>query len=369
MEQIAVARLIAPGRMSLTYETVMLRPAEGEAVVRVRVVGICGTDVHIFHGQRSDVSLPRILGHELSGEVMAIGSGVEGIRPGDRVVLDPVIACGHCKACRGGYGNVCAEVKCYGVQMDGGLRDLIVVPAKRLSVFTFGAGAEAAPEKIIAGVFIRSLTNPYEVELVEGAKMFADFFNNEGYNIEVQVFPCDSSDEKQISDLKAFVINEEEGVEKIVFMITNTDPLMAEVAEVCEDAEVYWAYAIGSNEKNLQATGVNVGRVKVMVFLMSGFGLALAGIIAALRLGRGELAMSSGKMFPAFTAIVLGGTPMSGGRGGMVNTLFGALIVTVLINGMVLMGVSAYVQDGIQGIVILVAVILSIKRGNRVVNK
>lgn len=130
-----------------------------------------------------------------------------------------------------------------------------------------------------------------------------------------------------------------------------------------------YIYAIGSNEKNLQATGVNVARVKIIVFLLSGIGLAIAGIIAALRLGRGELAMSSGKMFPAFTAIVLGGTPMSGGRGGMVNTLFGALIVTVLINGMVLMGVSAYVQDGIQGIVILVAVILSIKRGNRVVNK
>lgn len=97
------------------------------------------------------------------------------------------------------------------------------------------------PEKIIAGVFIRSMTNPYEIELVEGANMFAEYYNNKGYNIEVQVFPCDSSDEKQISDLEAFVINEDEGVEKIVFMITNTDPLMAEVAEICEDAEVYWA--------------------------------------------------------------------------------------------------------------------------------
>lgn len=79
--------------------------------------------------------------------------------------------------------------------------------------------------------------------------------------------------------------------------------------------------------------------------------------------------MSSGKMFPAFTAIVLGGTPMSGGKGGIVHTLIGALVVTVLLNGMVLMNVSAYVQDGIQGIVILIAVILSTKRGHRVINK
>lgn len=130
-----------------------------------------------------------------------------------------------------------------------------------------------------------------------------------------------------------------------------------------------YIYAIGSNEKNLQATGVNVGRVKMGVFAFSGICLSVAGIIAGLRLGRGEVAMSSGKMFPAFTAIVLGGTPMSGGRGGMLNTLVGALVITVLINGMVLMGVSAYVQDGIQGIVILAAVIMSIKRGHRVVNK
>ena len=130
-----------------------------------------------------------------------------------------------------------------------------------------------------------------------------------------------------------------------------------------------YIFAIGSNEKNLQATGVNVSLVKMGVFAFSGVCLSIAGIIAALRLGRGEVAMSSGKMFPAFTAIVLGGTPMSGGRGGMLNTLIGTLVITVLVNGMVLMGVSAYVQDGIQGIVILLAVILSIKRGHRIVNK
>ena len=119
---------------------------------------------------------------------------------------------------------------------------VLLVLTMAFSSFAFGASAEEAyPNKIIAGVFIRSLTNPYEVELVEGANMFADFFNERGYNIEIQVYPCDSSDEKQISDLEAFVINEEENTDKIVFMITNTDPLMAEVAEICEDAEVYWA--------------------------------------------------------------------------------------------------------------------------------
>lgn len=130
-----------------------------------------------------------------------------------------------------------------------------------------------------------------------------------------------------------------------------------------------YIFAAGANEKVLRSVGVNVGRVKVMVFMFSGVCLSIAGIISALRLGRGEILLGKGMMFPAFTAVVLGGTPMSGGRGGIFNTLIGAITVTVLQNGMVMMGVSSYIQDGIQGIIIVIAVILSVKRGNRVVNK
>lgn len=130
-----------------------------------------------------------------------------------------------------------------------------------------------------------------------------------------------------------------------------------------------YIFAAGSNEKVLKSVGVNVTRVKMMVFMFSGVCLSIAGIISALRLGRGEILLGKGMMFPAFTAVVLGGTPMSGGRGGIFNTLIGAVIVTVLQNGMVMMGISSYIQDGIQGIIIVIAVILSVKRGNRVVNK
>lgn len=98
-----------------------------------------------------------------------------------------------------------------------------------------------AQKKVIAGVFIRSLTNPYEIELTKGAQMFADFYNAKGANIEIQILPCESSDEKQINDLKAFVTKKDANTDVIVFMITNTDPLMAEVAEICEDAQVNWA--------------------------------------------------------------------------------------------------------------------------------
>lgn len=101
--------------------------------------------------------------------------------------------------------------------------------------------AEGNAKKVIAGVFIRSMSNPYEIQLTEGAQKFVDFYNAKGANIELQILPCEGSDEKQINDLKAFCVKKDENTDVIVFMITNTDPLMAEVAEICEEAEVYWA--------------------------------------------------------------------------------------------------------------------------------
>lgn len=103
-----------------------------KVIVNVKACGLCGTDLHIFSQGRADVVLPRIMGHELSGEVVKIGEGVSNVKPGDRVVLDPVVACGECYACKNGHENVCENVKCFGVQMDGGFQDYIKVDAKRL---------------------------------------------------------------------------------------------------------------------------------------------------------------------------------------------------------------------------------------------
>lgn len=106
-----------------------------------------------------------------------------------------------------------------------------------------GGFAQAATpaKKVIAGVFIRSLSNPYEIQLSEGAQKFADFYNAKGANIQIQVLPCEGSDEKQINDLKALLVQKDDETDIIVFIIVNQDPLLAEVAELCEDAEVYWA--------------------------------------------------------------------------------------------------------------------------------
>ncbi|MGA2547664.1 MAG: ABC transporter permease [Rectinemataceae bacterium] len=128
-----------------------------------------------------------------------------------------------------------------------------------------------------------------------------------------------------------------------------------------------YIYAIGDNESIPRQMGIKVDRIKVMVFTWSGTCIALAGILGAARLGIGQVTIGRGSLFPAITAVVLGGTSLSGGKGGVVNTLLGALIVTVLQNGLILLAVNPYIQTGIQGIIIVIAVAFTVTRGNKII--
>ena len=130
-------------------------PVAGDALVRVHRIGICGTDLHAFAGRQPFFNYPRILGHELGVEVIDPGSDPNGIQAGDRCSVEPYLSCGRCIACRAGRSNCCAELKCLGVHVDGGMRPEIVVPARKLHrsrtltydqlalVETLGIGAHA----------------------------------------------------------------------------------------------------------------------------------------------------------------------------------------------------------------------------------
>jgi len=107
-------------------------PAAGEALVRVHRVGICGSDVSGYLGKMPFYSYPRIPGHELGVEVLAVGTGVTNVKPGDRCSIEPYMNCGHCHACRKGASNCCANLKVLGVMTDGGLRERFVLPAVKL---------------------------------------------------------------------------------------------------------------------------------------------------------------------------------------------------------------------------------------------
>src|SRR5262245_45592063 len=98
-------------------------PGAGEALVSVLRVGICGTDISGYLGKMPFFSYPRIPGHELGVEVLAVGPGVTGIRPGDRCSVEPYMNCQQCHPCRQGNGNCCEQLKVLGVMMDGGLTE------------------------------------------------------------------------------------------------------------------------------------------------------------------------------------------------------------------------------------------------------
>ncbi len=124
MQSLVVER---PGSLGLAARPVP-EPAAGEVRVRVERAGICGSDVHIFHGSNPFARYPRVIGHEFMGRIDAVGEGV-ATKPGTRVVVDPVVACGHCYACSVGRPNVCASLAVIGVHRDGGFSQFACVPA------------------------------------------------------------------------------------------------------------------------------------------------------------------------------------------------------------------------------------------------
>ena len=114
-------------------ELPMPKPGEGEALIRIHAAGICGSDIGAFRGTNGLVSYPRIIGHELAGEIVSIPEhNARGLKPGDRVVIDPYLYCGHCYPCSIGRTNCCTELHVLGVHVDGGMAEYYCHPADML---------------------------------------------------------------------------------------------------------------------------------------------------------------------------------------------------------------------------------------------
>ena len=123
-----------------------------------------------------------------------------------------------------------------------------------------------------------------------------------------------------------------------------------------------YIYALGGGEELAVLSGIPVRAVRIATFTLAGVFYALGGVLAGAQLGLGNAQIGDGNLFTTITAVVVGGTALSGGQGGVLQTLVGVLIVSVLANGMVLMGISPYVQQAIQGLMIIAAVAVSMDR-------
>src|SRR5256885_3704354 len=109
-------------------------PGPGEALVRIHRIGICGTDYSGYLGTMPFFSYPRIPGHELGIEVLAVGEGVTNVKPGDRCSVEPYINCRKCYSCRRGHTNCCEAHKTLGVMCDGGMCERMILPARKLHI-------------------------------------------------------------------------------------------------------------------------------------------------------------------------------------------------------------------------------------------
>jgi 2-desacetyl-2-hydroxyethyl bacteriochlorophyllide A dehydrogenase len=146
--------LNAPGEF---LELNVPRPVtrEGQALVRVHRVGVCGSDFHAFAGRHPIYTYPRVLGHELSGEIIEVPENSRGLCPGDQCAIEPYISCGKCRTCKVGRTNCCEELRLLGVHVDGGMQEFLAVPIELLHksellsldqlalVETLGIGAHA----------------------------------------------------------------------------------------------------------------------------------------------------------------------------------------------------------------------------------
>lgn len=120
-----------PGQMSLEERSAPSCKAD-EVLLRIRRIGVCGTDIHAFAGNQPYFQYPRVLGHELAGEIAAVGEGVDPALLGRNAYVIPYLHCGNCRACRLGRTNCCRYMEVIGVHRDGGMCETLAVPAAQV---------------------------------------------------------------------------------------------------------------------------------------------------------------------------------------------------------------------------------------------
>lgn len=132
----------------------------GKVLIRIMRIGVCGSDIHVYHGQHPYVRYPLTQGHEVSGEVVAVGDGVSGFAPGQKVTIEPQVFCGKCYPCTHGKYNLCEELKVMGFQTVGTASEYFEAEASKVVVLpesmSFDEGAMIEPLAVVVHACKRS---------------------------------------------------------------------------------------------------------------------------------------------------------------------------------------------------------------------
>lgn len=168
-----IARVYGKDDLRLEEEEIPKIANANDVLIKTKRVGICGSDVHLYHGENPLAVLPRVMGHEVVGEVVEIGSDVKNLKKEDHVVVEPIRYCGKCYACRHGMPNVCKELSVFGVHEDGGMREYFTVPEKQCYILDkkldWDTAVLAEPYTIGANATFRGNVGIGDKILVQGA--------------------------------------------------------------------------------------------------------------------------------------------------------------------------------------------------------
>lgn len=164
--------ILSPGKISIVDRPIP-EPGDDEVLIRVKAVGICGSDTHIYHGKNAFATYPRVVGHEFVGEVAGFGKNVTDLQLGTAVTADPVLACGHCRSCQIGRPNVCKNLQVTGVHRDGGFQEYVAIRQKNVYILPKNLSWETAaliePYTIAAQVKDRGRITKEDTVLICGA--------------------------------------------------------------------------------------------------------------------------------------------------------------------------------------------------------
>lgn len=121
-------QVVKPNELRIIEMEMPVIDEKNNVLIKMTAAGICGSDVGIYHGTNAAATYPRVIGHEMVGHIIEVGSNVKNLKVGDRVIVNQVTSCGHCYPCKIGRGNVCDNLKVRGVHIDGGYREYMAVP-------------------------------------------------------------------------------------------------------------------------------------------------------------------------------------------------------------------------------------------------
>jgi 2-desacetyl-2-hydroxyethyl bacteriochlorophyllide A dehydrogenase len=156
------ATMTAPGQIAFG-EAEKPAPGPGEVLLHIRRIGVCGSDIHVWHGRHPFTKYPVVQGHEFSATVAATGPGVTGIPAGAKVTAQPQMTCGKCRACLRGDYHICSDLRVWGFQTNGVAQDYFVAPAASVLLlpdsFTFEQGAFIEP----CSVAVHATSRPWDL--------------------------------------------------------------------------------------------------------------------------------------------------------------------------------------------------------------